>query len=420
MDTLNELIQPNQLQLVDVNDDCVEKIFIFLSFDDLLNIADSCKRLKSAADLAFVRKYRSRCVNFFIQHTHRNGPVPLNNRMHISDFRTSLRLLRCFGHLFHSIHIQWSYVPAKKSNKLIHYVNKYCCESLIKLQFREISKLALENEFQNVETVIFDRCSFDGASMDIAKCFPKLRNLTLSYINGFVNGKTLTIHIKHLKCLSIFVVNERDRFALEDFLAMIKLNPQLRTLKFHNDFSMRFLDEISKNLNSLERIEFNFFPDSFKLLDDKDSINFRNLKHLKIDYFGYKAAPMPKIPFTSQRLESVVLSFCNYQLNDDFVAFLQKHSTITLLKIDLANRTHISNRDIMVNIAKSLPELREAIFSLLEFSLEEVIVFLNACKTLNKFYFVLSDQSQFNALTDQFSGSWHICSNASQIEMVIK
>lgn len=40
-------------KLTDINDDCLEHIFLYLSIEDLLNIAYTSKQLKPAAELAF-------------------------------------------------------------------------------------------------------------------------------------------------------------------------------------------------------------------------------------------------------------------------------------------------------------------------------------------------------------------------------
>lgn len=57
-----ERLQQNeefQTKITDVNNDCLEKIFLFLDFDEFINIAHTNKQLKmkTAADMAFAPKF---------------------------------------------------------------------------------------------------------------------------------------------------------------------------------------------------------------------------------------------------------------------------------------------------------------------------------------------------------------------------
>lgn len=46
-----------QTKLTEVNEDCLETIFLNLNLNDFLNIAHPNKELKTAADMAFTRKF---------------------------------------------------------------------------------------------------------------------------------------------------------------------------------------------------------------------------------------------------------------------------------------------------------------------------------------------------------------------------
>lgn len=57
---------PNATKKIsDVNDDCLEKIFMELDLKDLLSVADSSKKLKTAAEMAFKSKYGKRNVEIW-------------------------------------------------------------------------------------------------------------------------------------------------------------------------------------------------------------------------------------------------------------------------------------------------------------------------------------------------------------------
>lgn len=92
-------------KITDINDDCLEKVFMYLSLDDLINIARTNKPLKPAADMVFQRKYAKKKINLHIVSDPKDGsvlssPKRKNARLYIIyDFRTSFRLLGFFGHL---------------------------------------------------------------------------------------------------------------------------------------------------------------------------------------------------------------------------------------------------------------------------------------------------------------------------------
>lgn len=50
--------------LTTINDDCREHIFTFLNWEDLLNLAETCKQLSKAARDFFSRKYKNACICF--------------------------------------------------------------------------------------------------------------------------------------------------------------------------------------------------------------------------------------------------------------------------------------------------------------------------------------------------------------------
>lgn len=109
------------ISLTDLNDDCLEHIFQYLSLEDLLNIADTNKQLKPAAELAFERRFKSgklilcksTTTEILINKTERVKVIVGN----------PYRLLRCFGHL----------IPNQKiiNRSMLKYVSQYCRKSII-------------------------------------------------------------------------------------------------------------------------------------------------------------------------------------------------------------------------------------------------------------------------------------------------
>lgn len=56
-ETVNEPNATTEKKLTDLNVDCLEQVFLYLSLKDLLNIVHANKQLKPAAELVFARKF---------------------------------------------------------------------------------------------------------------------------------------------------------------------------------------------------------------------------------------------------------------------------------------------------------------------------------------------------------------------------
>lgn len=142
-------------KLTDLNDHCLERIFSYLRLGELLALADINERLKTAAELAFVRNFgRGKLVIW------EDGWGPLTvhipdayfvfNPPEVASLPKPCRLLRCFGHLIskQDIHVQCK----RNEYKLLKYVNKYCGESTTEIVLRRESFYYENKPFPNAET----------------------------------------------------------------------------------------------------------------------------------------------------------------------------------------------------------------------------------------------------------------------------
>lgn len=155
----------NGLKLIDINIDCLEKIFAHASFDDFINIAHTNKQLKVAADLAFAKKYRNKQFNFYARHE-RNRTKESDNMMFICDPKVALRLLRSFGHVISKM--EFHAQNKRLFNKVLRYTNEYCSVSYAKLTdisfsqiiFTDTFEWSFEQPFSTVKNVQFRLCTF--------------------------------------------------------------------------------------------------------------------------------------------------------------------------------------------------------------------------------------------------------------------
>lgn len=140
--------------LTDLNIDCLEAILEFLSIRDLLNSADTCKRLHHATSLVYERVQGQRVVIFDVMnknHTEgiqteqgccqrRMGRIDILESFVITDLKIALKLLRCFGHLISNINFSYydyeldvNFLPFHNIY-VLDYINEFCSETVKELQ----------------------------------------------------------------------------------------------------------------------------------------------------------------------------------------------------------------------------------------------------------------------------------------------
>lgn len=290
----------NQMKLTDVNDDCLEEIFRNLSVQDLLAIADTHARFKSAAEHAFFRKFeRKVIVNIFT--TSHNLCVPIKHSarldsggyIRVSSLKDILRLLRCFGHLI--TELQFRNEP-KYSSKILEYANEYCSNSLLTFKWHKCMS-DFKAPFTNVEHVEFVNCQFPKA-VRLNEMFPAMRSLTLNNIFDKLFLALNGVHFSHLEHLKIENTEAID---------ILRLNPQLKSLSFDTN------------------------NQPLRLWPKYDVSHFKQLK--KLDIFCHS---LTNIPYQFNQLEDMKLCL-NFKENEmgikiqKIITFFAQHSTITKL-----------------------------------------------------------------------------------------
>lgn len=246
----------NQMKLTDVIDDCLERIFKYLSVEDLLAIADTNTQLRPAAYEAYLRKFNGRCRKVYVHIFKSFDPVPAlllkhisgyNDNIFVTNLKCTLRLMRCFGHLITDLVID----NRKHDRLLMDYSNEYCSSSLIKYTLNGPYVIDLNVPFTKVEKVEFRSCKFNQ-EIQLHKMFPAMRSLKVfDALNAILNAE----HFPHLERLVIGQGTGHGNMEATDIL---RLNPQLKRLKLFNHKPLR-------------------------LWRNYDVFHFNNLKQLSID-----------------------------------------------------------------------------------------------------------------------------------------
>lgn len=123
--------------ITDLNADCLEKIFSYLNFDDMLNVADSNKWLKKGAELAFKKLKKTRVVL--------NAWTTDGDELRIKNLKTCIRVVRCFGRVISSLKVIYHDLAKHHRINLDRYIVKYYAATLTELHLWNSDKHTLKD-----------------------------------------------------------------------------------------------------------------------------------------------------------------------------------------------------------------------------------------------------------------------------------
>lgn len=239
-----------KLELTDLNIDCLEHVFFYLGADDLVNVADTNKLMKKAAELAFNGKFRNKLV--YIQPRTSKNLKEFNVikyeackwAIHLHDMKLCFGFLRCFGHLTKKLKLAYFSAPSKLQPNFDQYVIEYCADYLTEVTIYGTNNVlrGLNKPFPMVEKIGFLDSKLDSQMTSFNYLFPKMRSLDfIETITGCIGTKIenpvcIAQHFLNLEHLSILISSrDRTQFREEHVLAAARLNPQLRSLSLHPD-----------------------------------------------------------------------------------------------------------------------------------------------------------------------------------------
>lgn len=412
------------MKFTDINHDCLQSIFEYLTFEDLLNISDTTKCLRKVAGLIYYREYRNKKVVFIeARHFECRSFQVHDDCLDIQDLKTSLQVLRCFGDLIPKI-LFYSRGDAYHYGKrlypdltpyVLNYVNEYCADSLTSIKFQGgLKDIKLTNyftkPFKNVEKVVIKHCNL-LESTDLSKLFPRMRHLSCV---GFMSTSCIAKHFPHLEYLDVEIWQRRESIESKmEIKSVLQLNPQLKSLRICSPGIQRYLNppllaaivlngaqESLQNLESLTMRGTYFSESKF----DGNIIHMKNVRKFHIHLQGMLDESLPMIPFSFPKLETFQIQFIPNLDDPNFYKFVERHDTIKKLII-----AYDSPRDgqYQAKLAQVLPNLKDIEICRGKFSLDDMLRFTNDFQVLKTVSVNLDEDIDFEKLKMRLSGDWH-------------
>lgn len=393
-----------KMKITDLNIICIEEIFEYLDLLNLMNVADSNKRLNIAARFVYRRKHGKKCV-ILMEFISDNRLKMESKQFRLSGANDSLQFLRCFGCVISDLRCYLINETLKTVDRLCFYINEYCAESLIKLGMcgRGTDAIIFANNqrpFVNIETLVLTVCRLGTNVMQFNKLFPKMRNLTLSS-NRMVENECNDMHFPDLRSLKYDLKPMYCGMLIPHLENVIRLNPNLRSLEI-SYWDRELIPKISKYLPQLEEFKI------FTLYDGKpnygiDQLHFKSLKKFKCSQSNI----LSEFEFSCDQLEEIFLS--DQKINN-LVNFIEKNSTLKIIGLIFYD---LSNKDVL-QLAKTLPPLSQLNMCIQKkISVDEAIHFVNELKQIKEFSFKKDDddRSIVNDLRARLGGIWKVFSH---------
>lgn len=431
-----EIGQRANMKVTELESGCVEKILKYLSYGDLLNVAESNLHLREVARVVYRFKYRA--TKLFIYGVKLSAVRSVtftdtsDHRANVSDLKTSLILLRHFGSSIPTISVIQSdeELTADSSTsefddisyaRLIAYINQYCCESLARLNFDGYLNLGshfsnameqCERPFMNVRTIQLNNGS--ALNRNPVRLFPNIRNLQYCISNfdhyECVRLASMNCHFPKLEVLGIgFIRHKFFQLKMTDpkcsklvphVNAILHMNPQIKSLAIPFFLDKMFLENLSVHLPRLKGLHLARAPSNFAHFDG----HFKRLKQFSTCYEDYIYEN--NIASNLMTIDGLEEFQCYILKKSDieFFDFLARNPSINRLTLFSA---HAFPKEITATyLAETLPNLKEINFRKCKFTISDPLSFIKLLKSLKEFAFRLAENSSYEYLVRSLPNGW--------------
>lgn len=283
------------LTLTDMDNDCLEEIFKYLSIDDLLNVVDANKLLRIAAGSLYRRKFGRKPVTLSKMKPNQTTLIGTLYQVEVTGLKKCLQFVRCFGSFISVLCIDYNQAARKDYIYLNRYINQFCTDTLIDANFNYIQKRTnlqsfIKKPFKMVEFLRITASNLGNQLTEIIELFPNVRRLQLH--SNQMNGGCIEKNLARLEYMDVEInFGTMDGDGLENIIQAIRLNPQLRRLRIHEKIQFTFgyfVEMVWKSSSITEDAQYHdlaqalpAFPRNSRNIRSSDVIEFiGRVKHL--------------------------------------------------------------------------------------------------------------------------------------------
>lgn len=393
-------INHNRLHLTDINDDCLQSIFEYLTLEDLVHVAEANWRFIASARAVYARNYRERKIflNIGIVRFHEKNCTEIRKDLAIPFFRHfGEKVVNLFVNFLNHTNTEIEQALLQHCTATINTLELIVCNMNT---FRSINK-----PFENVRELTITKSSLGQHLSLLDIWFPNLIELHLINIKPF-NPVSFEVKFHQLKHLAIY--NEKMTIPLTAITQMVRLNPQIKWFCLHCNYDVNCLRSIATNLQHLEELEL-WSPDDRFASFGKQMMHFESVISFSLIAPIYRRREfVVNMPFAFQRLEQLILIGFN-KFEGHLMSFIVQNKGIKRLYLmptidDWDDLTY----DDLTMIIEALPNLCTLKFCADTFTIEELIDILSIHKKLKNVQFSFIEVPVCTDLFDRTEKEWHM------------
>lgn len=367
----------DSLQLIDINDDCLEVIFKSLDLTDLLNVSESHDRFVAIARSIYSRRYQMKKVWVNLSSIFLNVAPKDNAELEIGN-EIAVLFFRQFGHLVSNLSLNYM---AQHAINIEKSVLKHCSDSItvLELMLCHGNNLETLNEpLEKVKELTITKSIIGPKLSMLSNWFPNLISLKLVQVE-LVECKALEVNFSQLKHLVIF--NKEQTIPQTTIGELLRVNPQLESLNLQCKLDADFLWHIAEHMRQVKTLELWASNDRFESFADK-KVSFDYVNVFKLNSWFHWGEFLVNMPFKFTKLDKLMLDGFN-EFQGEMLKFIKQNQAISVLSLlpyiedwdDLAF-------DDLESIIDSLPKLIELEFCADMFTEEQLIRLLSKYKNL--------------------------------------
>lgn len=381
-------------KILDLNDDCLDKIFGYLSYDDVLTASQVCQGFEDRARDVFKRK----------KHNFKVFSVEAN---------ASTQLLRHIGPALLKLEIFFG-EDLIKNQQTIDVATAYCAENLQEITLHCLTKRnKLRKPFNRVNKLTISFCDL-VARFKLIKWFPNLSTVTYHYTKNL--KKFMKQSIPSLHTLNINYVTTQ-----QELVNMLKTNPQIKNLSLNFvsqggvAIQHSLLEAIDKALPELESLNL-IVRRVGNFVSDLSPMYFKHLTTLKLEnYANYPNTDLiNNLAVSYAHLERLQLRFSDLASDSYSYNCITKYKNLRTLQVMPARRS--LGMEVILMLIHQLPLLEKIeqtvdFVNVVPWTKDEVANFVRSSNQLVElaFVFVYDAQLKFsralNLIQNQFIGS---------------
>lgn len=325
--------------LLQLSDECLQKLFAHLKIESLCEMTNVCKRFRKIAEQVFAQKHKEFVVK--------------NYDCKMSTFR---RVLCKFGHLITLIDAFDAYFAI--DNYDAAPITKYCPKNLEKLsvQNAQINCALFKPLFSRLKGLELNSCDFIGNANDLFKSCSMLENM---YFEANEHSCNYVVQAYPKMTGLVFDSNFSSSIA---FLHLLPMNPQLKHLHIMTMADDTYIDAVTRCTKNLERLRIRpgFMSSTPEIQTRKVFLRLAKLNKLKklsidagYETYGKLLAPLIDA-FVKGKVALEELDVRDFEIGSKEIKSIAKLNTLTLLWLDTIESVLTSD---LVSLTTNLPLL---------------------------------------------------------------